>query len=114
MIGPGANIAKASEIGVGTAIGIRTTISESVKIKPHCGINHGVLIEKNCVIGSRSFVGLRAIVREGIELPPASTIPAGAVVETKEDVESFISSESKVVMAAREEMANLVEHQLAQ
>jgi len=107
MVAPGTVIGKNSEVGVGSGIGIRVQIGDEVRVGPTTTLNHGCKIGNKANIGTKSYIGIRAIIGDGITLPPGSNIPDGAVIKTQSDVESYISSESRVLNQEKTRLENL-------
>lgn len=85
MLAPGVTLERGAEVGVGSAIGIRTTLEAGAFVGPCCVIEHGVRICKDASVSAHSYVGSRARVSEGVQLPPAAKIlPRTTVSDVRE------------------------------
>lgn len=102
MLAPGVKLLDKAEVGVGCAIGIKVKIGASSKVGPGTVINHGATIGNNVDIGTHSFVGLRAHIADGIKVPAGANIPAGAILLKQEDVQKYLSSETKLITSMEE------------
>jgi len=107
MVGPGTKVGDKSEIGVGAALGIRVNVHENVRVGICSMINHGVILRKNSTVGNHSFLGLRVELGEDVNLPAGANIPAGAVIATQDDVNNYITSDTKIVDRHKERLMEL-------
>lgn len=102
MLAPGVCVGEGAEIGVGSGIGIRSRIQKDSKVSPNTTINHGVMVGQNCDIGTMSYIGIRSVIRDQIKIPAGANIPAGSVLNSQKDVESYLNSETQLLIKARE------------
>jgi carbonic anhydrase/acetyltransferase-like protein (isoleucine patch superfamily) len=107
MIAPGVSVGASAEVGVGAAIGIRARIQDGAKIAGHCSINHGADIGKGCDIGPATYIGVRAVLRDSLRIPAGTNIPNGAILNTQEDVDGYISSETNLLNELRRSLGRL-------
>ncbi len=107
LIAPGVIVMDDAEVGVATAVGIRTRLQEKVKIAPECFINHGVDLGAGVEVGGRSYIGIRAVIREGIRVPAGANIPAGAIINTQDEMDKYLSSETSILEEVRAKLKNL-------
>ena len=56
-------------------------IEHDAKVKDHCHISTGAIINGNVTIGRESFIGSGSIIREGLELQSKSFIKAGGLAK---------------------------------
>lgn len=101
LLAPGVKVLEHVELGVHTAVGIRTRFDKGSKTGPCVSIHHGVQIGENVDIGACTYVGLRAKVEAGIRLPAGSNIPAGAEIRNQEEATKFYSSETALLSELR-------------
>ncbi len=108
MVAPGCKVGAKSEVGVGTALGIKTRMGASSIIKPTCAVNHGVIIGDNCDIGPHTYLGLKSIIGNNIVLPPGSNIPNGATILNQEEANKYYSSETLKLEETKDALAELL------
>jgi carbonic anhydrase/acetyltransferase-like protein (isoleucine patch superfamily) len=68
MLAPGVMLEPRAEVGVGTGIGIRTTLETGAFVAPCCMIEHGVRIGKNAAVGGHSYVGSGSKICDRVKL----------------------------------------------
>lgn len=110
MLAPGVKVGEHSEIGVGSAIGIRTRIGKNVKIDPTCAISHGVIIGDRAEIGAHSYIGLRVEIAPGIKIPAGASIPAGTILGKQEDLINFMSSEMNYLKRVKSDVLDILKN----
>lgn len=94
MIGPGSKIYENAEIGVGVGFGIRSVAKMKSKIQPTVCINHGVIIGNNSEVGTMSYVGTKVVIKDNLKIPAGANIPAGSIIESQDQIQNIMSSES--------------------
>jgi carbonic anhydrase/acetyltransferase-like protein (isoleucine patch superfamily) len=110
MLAPGVKVGEQSEIGVGSAIGIRTRIGKNVKIDPTCAISHGVIIGDHAEIGAHSYIGLRVEIAAGLKVPAGANIPAGTILGKQEDLNSYMSSETNYLRRVKNDVLEILKN----
>lgn len=110
MIAPGVTIEDEVEIGVGTAVGIRSRIKKRAKVNPTCAISHGVIVGENTEIGSHSHIGLRAELGNDLKIPAGSDIPSGAILFTQEDVNKHTSFQREKLSVFKEDVLQVLKN----
>lgn len=106
LIAPGCKLERDSEIGVGSAVGIRVHLGERVKIGPTSMVNHGALLESGTSVGPMSYIGLKVTIGPDLILPSGSNIPDGAELRTQADVAAQFSSETMSLIEERNRLEN--------
>lgn len=107
IIGP-CMIGEKTEVGVGAAMGIRVKLGNNVQVSPRAGIGHGVKIDDNTVIGQQSHIGTKVVIGKNINVPAGANIPNGAVLHDQQDVNNYYSSETEMLLKAKDELRSLV------
>ncbi len=97
MLAPGVVLEPRAEVGVGTGIGISTTLEAGAFVAPCCMIEHGVRIGKNAAVGGHSYVGSGSRICDGVKLP------AGAVVAPRTTVRDWSQAKSLEPVESRHE-----------
>jgi carbonic anhydrase/acetyltransferase-like protein (isoleucine patch superfamily) len=93
MLALGSVFGKNTELGVNSAIGIRVTIQDDVKIAPRSEINHAAVLMNKCRIGFGCTVGMRSKIGPNITIPDGACVPPGTYVLTQEDCNDLFKKE---------------------
>lgn len=101
VLGPGIKLEENVELGVRAGLGIRVRLQKGAKVGPCVSIHHGASVGENAEIGVCSFIGLRARIGANIKVPGGANIPAGAEINTQEEMNSYLSSETKLLTEQR-------------
>src|SRR5260370_35323053 len=83
MLAPGVMLEPRAEVGVGTGIGIRTTLEAGAFVAPCCMIEHGVRIGKNAAVGGHWYVGSGSKICDGVKLPAGAIIAPLTTVKSR-------------------------------
>jgi UDP-3-O-[3-hydroxymyristoyl] glucosamine N-acyltransferase len=109
MVAAGTVVGDDGEISHGTACGARVELGRGACAKPDCGIDHKSRIGDEAEIGTRSYVGLAAVIGPGVKVPPGANLPQRAKIRTQEDMDQYISSETKDLHELRRQLAHLID-----
>ena len=95
MLAPGVMLEPRAEVGVGTGIGIRTTLEAGAFVAPCCLIEHGVRIGKNAAVGGHSYVGSGSKICDGVKLPAGAIIAPRTTVRDRSQAKALERFENR-------------------
>lgn len=105
MVAAGSRLAESAEVSHGTACGARVTVGKSCLIQPCSTIDHMADIGDGCAVGTISYIGVAAKIGPGLKIPPGAAIPRRAKLLTQNDVDDYISSETRDLQRLRRQLA---------
>lgn len=108
MVAAGTTIGDGGHVSHGCACGIRTTIGRGASVGPGSIVDHMATIGDRTVVGTSSYVGLGARLGPDLVIPAGANIPGRADVLTQADIDRYLSSETKDLMALRGELSRLL------
>lgn len=95
IIGPGARVGANCETGVKTTIGLRTRLSDQVKMAACATFNHDCTINPKAEIREMTYLGMDCEIGEGVVVPAGSFIETGTKIQNQEEMDKIFSQQRK-------------------